>query len=121
MHHAKITASRAALWLGFAGLVALGSAIDRDPFLTAVGCLLVAAAMLLQLGAVLSGQIERTNRPADDAFVEGYEAGYDRGWRDGNDGARQPLALIPTRVGSADCVADNCDPLTQRQARRASN
>jgi hypothetical protein len=120
MYHAKITASRAALWLGFAGLVALGSSIDRDPFLTAIGCLVVAAAMLLQLGAVISDQIQRTNRPADDAFVEGYEAGYDRGWRDGADGVRQPLTLMPTRTGS-DPVADNCDPALQRQARRASN
>jgi hypothetical protein len=118
MYHAKINASRAALWLGFVGLVTLGSSIDRDQFLTAIGGLFVAAAMLLQLGAVLSAQIERTNRPADDAFVEGYESGYDRGWRDGADSVRQTVTLMPPRV---DPLADGHDLAAQRQARRATN
>lgn len=39
------------------------------------------------------------NRPADEAFTEGWEAGYDKGWREGRQRPKL-VAIRPTRESS---------------------
>lgn len=121
MQQAKLTPARASLAVLLVGMVTLVSAIDRDRSLTVIGALLIVASMVMFAAGVLLAEIRSVNRPADDAFTEGYEAGYDRGWRDGNAEARPPVVRL---VGGAEIgteVASSCDTGPQRDAGRASN
>jgi hypothetical protein len=103
------------------GTVLLVAAIDRDNSLTVIGALFVVASMVTYAGGLLVHEIRSVNRPADDAFSEGYEAGYDRGWRDGSDHARPPLVGLVGGAKAGVKVADSCDTEPQRGAGRASN
>jgi hypothetical protein len=120
MHHAKLTGHRTTIGLVLCGAIMLAGAIDRDTSFTIVGVLLVLAGMLSHACELIVREVRTVNRPADDAFTEGYESGYDRGWRDGNAEARPRLVAVLGPDSGRD-IADTCDVATQRRAGRASN
>lgn len=66
-----------------------------------IGAVLAVAGIAIAGWAQLTKVITAHNRPADHAYGEGYEAGYDKGWRDGR--ARPTLTVIHgERAGGAD-------------------
>lgn len=56
------------------------------------GAVVAVAGIAIAGWARLAKVITSHNRPADHAYTEGYEAGYDKGWRDGR--ARPTLTVI---------------------------
>lgn len=72
------------------GIVALAlsnrSDLEGDGYLLVlVGVVVLVAAMLARC---VTARLAKVNRPADAAFQEGYEMGYDRGWLEGHRKAR---------------------------------
>lgn len=111
---------RVAAGLGLVGSLFFAVAIGREPVLARIGTLTMLVAAMIYCTHRLMGEIRHVNRPADDAFTEGYEAGYDRGWRDGNDAPQRNLVLLPSLSASAE-IADTCGTESHIPASRASN
>lgn len=56
--------------------------------LRSIGMVIAIGGVAWLCTARLIRAVRATNRPADDAWHEGYEAGYDKGWRDAHPPAR---------------------------------
>lgn len=111
-----------ALALVLVGGTVFAAGADRFASIRDLGEVVLCAGLLLGVGhfvvTEVIAEVQRVNRPADDAFTEGYEAGYDRGWRDRNDEVRPNLVVLPSRSASSES-ADSCGPATQVPADRA--
>lgn len=89
-----------------AGLLAAGIGIsvatagDRG-IAARFGLLLAFAGIAALVGGWIVRAVRRVNRPADVAWTDGYEAGYDKGWLDHNAEARPNLVALPARVDRA--------------------
>jgi hypothetical protein len=83
-----------ALGASVVGLFLIAGAAERDWTVTALGvAVLLVGSMALCTRAVCD-KLDKVNRPADEAWTEGYESGYDKGWRDGNNAARPTLRVM---------------------------
>lgn len=110
-----------ALGLALVGAVVLVSAADRGhPWILCLGSLMIVASMVLAGAHWTISEVRRVNRPADDAFSEGYEAGFDRGWRERDAEVRPNLVALPSLSASPE-NADSCGEEVQLTAERASS
>lgn len=114
-------APKVALGVSMTGATVFAAGADRGhPWILGLGIILLVGAMVLGASAWVVVEVRRVNRPADDAFTEGYEAGFDRGWRDRDADARPNLVLLPSAVVSTES-ADSCDQEVQLTAESASH
>jgi len=77
--------------IGSIGIAMLGWAvmavsIERDVDVFALGILVVVIGLGWHCTHQVMVRITQHNRPADDAWRDGYELGYDKGWSEGNAG-----------------------------------
>jgi hypothetical protein len=116
-HHAP----KIALGVALLGAVVFVSAADRGhPWILCLGSLMLVASMVLSGAHWTISEVRRVNRPADDAFSEGYEAGFDRGWRERDSEVKPNLVALPGLSASPE-NADSCGEQPQLPAERASN
>lgn len=116
----KIPVPRIALGMLMVGAVDFAAAIGRHPVFTAMGLTLCLAAMILYAMWRVITEVRTVNRPADEAFTEGWEAGYDKGWRDGNADAKPALTVLPGLLAQPD-FAGKCGDTPHASANGASH
>jgi hypothetical protein len=97
---ADIPPCRTAVGLSFAGCALFAADVGRVPELAVIGMLLCIVAAMLYCSELVIREVRAANRPADQAWLDGFEAGYDRGWRDHDEGesGATVVPLTPARV-----------------------
>lgn len=117
------TQLRCAIGLSLCGAVVFAAGADRFASIRQLGEIVLGAGLLLGIAQWIITEVTRevrtVNRPADDAFSEGWEAGYDKGWRDRDGESRPKLVILPT-ASASDESADSCSPTPHVTAERAS-
>lgn len=76
------------------GLLIGAAGFERDPFVTLAGALTMLAGLMTLCTKYVADVLQTVNRPADEAWTEGYESGYDKGWRDGHAVGRPTLTVM---------------------------
>lgn len=77
-----------------AGLILAAGSFERDMSLMVVGCVVLIVGAMVLCTRHVADTLRAVNRPADEAWTEGYESGYDKGWRDGNNDARPKMTVL---------------------------
>jgi hypothetical protein len=83
-----------ALGASVVGLFLIAGAAERDWTVLALGVVTLIMGAMAHFTRTICEKLDQVNRPADEAWTEGYEAGYDKGWRDGNSAARPTLRMM---------------------------
>lgn len=91
-------------------LVMLGAsveiaAIDRWADLRVFSAVLVLGGLVMYFAGRILDAIEHTNRPAEDAWEDGYEIGFNKGWLERDEQARAQHAV--THLRAVPAIIDN--------------
>lgn len=62
------------------GTTLIAASIGRNQDLRSIGAVIALGAMIVLSTHLIIRCVQQTNRPADQAFLDGYEVGYDKGW-----------------------------------------
>lgn len=87
---------RLAAGLGLVGVGCYMAAFGRDGDLVALAVLLVLAAGIVWGTNSVIAEIRKVNRPADQAWHDGYEIGHDKGWQAGYAAANPNVVKLVT-------------------------
>lgn len=69
----------------------------RDPEVSAIGLALMLMGVVVVVGSFVMRALRRVNRPAEIAFDEGYQMGYDKGYIEGRRIGSPTLVTMPAR------------------------
>ena len=89
-----IRAVRVGVALFALGLICFSCSIDRSSDGRALGVLLTVAGMIVYATCYVVDAVNKVNRPADDAWDDGYEVGFNKGWLERDGEMRSPLRLV---------------------------